>query len=30
MPNVDAGAMPLDEAQRLILMDWIVCGTPDN
>jgi hypothetical protein len=30
MPNIDAGATPLDEAQRLILMDWIVCGTPNN
>lgn len=30
MPNLDAGATPLDEAERLTLMDWLVCGAPDN
>ncbi len=30
MPNQDAGAVPLDEAQRETLMDWLVCGAPDN
>jgi hypothetical protein len=28
MPNLDAGATPLDEAQRLTLMGWVICGAP--
>jgi hypothetical protein len=30
MPNLDAGAAPIDEADRLTLMDWLICGAPNN
>jgi hypothetical protein len=30
MPNLDAGASPMDEADRQIIMGWITCGALDN
>lgn len=30
MPPVDDGGIPLTDAQRTLLLQWLVCGAPNN
>ena len=30
MPPPDAGVLPPEGAERKILLEWLVCGAPDN